>query len=184
MNRIRVLSAIGGVALAISAAACGSSASHSNSSHAAGAGSSGVALRTVQAGGLSVLANRTGMPLYSPAQESSGEILCTNANGCTAFWKPLIVTSSPSRALQGVGKLGVIKLANGARQLTVNSRPLYTFVQDKPGQLNGNGFRDAFGGQHFTWHVILSSGNAAGSASSGSSGAGASTSGGGYNPYG
>jgi predicted lipoprotein with Yx(FWY)xxD motif len=137
----------------------------------------------VRAGGLSVLADRAGMPLYSPAQETSGRILCTTTNGCTSFWKPLTVTGGTPRAPHGVGKIGVIKLANGTRQLTVNSRPLYTFVQDSPGKVHGNGFKDAFGGQHFTWHVILSSGKPAGSASSGSSSTGASSSGGGYSPY-
>jgi hypothetical protein len=36
-------------------------------------------------------------------------------------------------------------------QVTDNSMPSYTFVRDSPGELNGNGFKDEFGGQHFTW---------------------------------
>jgi predicted lipoprotein with Yx(FWY)xxD motif len=133
-------------------------------------------VKPLQVGGLSILADRTGMALYTPAQESSGKILCTTANGCTSFWKPVTVATNNPRAPQGAGKLGVIKLDDGALQLTDNSRPLYTFVQDSPGQLSGNGFKDAFGGQHFTWHAILRSGSPAGSGSSGSSSAGASTS--------
>jgi predicted lipoprotein with Yx(FWY)xxD motif len=116
------------------------------------------------------------MALYSPAQEASGKILCTTTNGCTSFWKPVTVATDTPRAPQGAGKLGVIKLADGTLQLTDNSRPLYTFVQDSPGHLTGNGFKDAFGGQHFTWHVILRSGSPAGRVTSGSSSAGASNS--------
>jgi predicted lipoprotein with Yx(FWY)xxD motif len=133
-------------------------------------------------GSLSVLADRTGMALYSPAQESSGKILCTTTNGCTSFWKPVTVATNAPRAPKGIGKLGVIKLARGTLQLTDNARPLYTFVEDSPGQLTGNGFKDAFGGQHFTWHAILSSGSPAGSVTSGSSSAGAGTSTRSYSP--
>ena len=58
-----------------------------------------------------------------------------------------------------IGTLGVIKRPdNGQMQLTDNSKPLYTFVRDSPGQLTGNGFHDQFGAHRFTWHVVLSSG--------------------------
>jgi hypothetical protein len=47
---------------------------------------------------------------------------------------------------------------DGTTQLTAGARHLYTFVADSPGQVNGNGFQDQFGGRHFTWHAVLSSG--------------------------
>ena len=58
-------------------------------------------------------------------------------------------------------KLGV---ANG--QLTFNGKPLYTFVQDSPGQATGNGVTDSFGGTSFTWTAASTGGSAASSGSS------------------
>jgi hypothetical protein len=39
-------------------------------------------------------------------------------------------------------------------QVTINGRPLYTFAEDSPGQVTGNGFKAQFGGHHFTWNVV------------------------------
>ena len=33
----------------------------------------------------------------------------------------------------------------------VIGKPLYSFVQDSPGQVTGNGVSDSFGGTNFTW---------------------------------
>jgi hypothetical protein len=64
---------------------------------------------------------------------------------------------APRRAGSG-GRFGVVRRRDGTTQLTAGARPLYTFVEDSPGQVNGNGFQDQFGGRHFTWHAVLSSG--------------------------
>ena len=45
-----------------------------------------------------------------------------------------------------------------AKQVTVGGRPLYTFAQDIPGQVTGQGLTDVFGSQHLTWHVVMSDG--------------------------
>jgi predicted lipoprotein with Yx(FWY)xxD motif len=37
--------------------------------------------------------------------------------------------------------------------VTYNGRLLYSFKLDKRGNVSGDGFKDAFGGQRFTWHV-------------------------------
>jgi hypothetical protein len=77
-----------------------------------------------------------------------------------------------------MAKLGVV---TGTNQVTYNGKPLYTFVQDKPGQATGNGAMDSFGGTSFTWTAAMVGGAAAasssassGSTSSGSSGGGSS----------
>jgi predicted lipoprotein with Yx(FWY)xxD motif len=179
MNPTRALTISGGIALALTVAACGSSAPSGKSGgqqHGVGQSPNVLTVKTLRVGNLSVLADRNGMALYTPAQESSGKILCTATNGCTSFWKPFTVATNAPSLPSGVGKLGVIKLGDGTLQLTDNSRPLYTFVQDSPGQLNGNGFKDAFGGQHFTWHAILSSGSPARPVTPGSSSSGTSNS--------
>ena len=45
----------------------------------------------------------------------------------------------------GVGTLGVVTHPDGSKQVTVAGRPLYTFTQEGPGQVTGNGVADAFG---------------------------------------
>jgi hypothetical protein len=62
-------------------------------------------------------------------------------------------------------------------QATYNGAPLYTFTQDQPGEVTGDGFKDAFGGQSFTWHVV-SVGNSGGTSNGGSSGSTSSSGGG------
>jgi hypothetical protein len=63
-------------------------------------------------------------------------------------------------------------------QVTVTRKPAYTFSEDTPGTVRGNGLADVFGSRHFTWHAILADGT-----TSGSSRGGASSSGGGYGGY-
>jgi len=106
-----------------------------------------------------VLVNRSGKTLYSPQQETHGEILCTGS--CLSFWFPMRVTAGAAlRAPSGVtGVLGTIHRPDGLTQLTIDGRPLYTFRLDQaPGQAHGNNFTDHFGSASFTWHAITTSG--------------------------
>lgn len=174
----RVTSAIVLGAAALGLAACGSSATTSHSAASpSGGGSKTVSVR--QVGGIGrVLVDSSGDALYTPEQKK----MCSGA--CTAFWKPLAAGSGAPTAAAGVGKLGVIKRAGGGSQVTIAGKPLYVFKEDSPGKVNGNGFKDDFGGQHFTWHVVLPGGTVATagkSASKGSSGGNANgNSGGSY----
>ena len=77
-------------------------------------------------------------------------MLCTGA--CLSFWQPLTVTGTPTGTSLH-GKLGVLRRPDGRRQVTFNGKLLYSFKLDKPGKVTGDGFKDAFGGQSFTWHV-------------------------------
>jgi predicted lipoprotein with Yx(FWY)xxD motif len=141
---------------------------------AAHASSTTVSAKRVSGVG-TVLVSAKGLPLYSPDQEKGGKIMCTG--GCTSIWKPLTIRSGRPT---GPGHLGVVRRPGGARQVTAAGRPLYTFFQDSAGKATGNGVHDAFGGHHFTWHVITAKGTAASTASSGSSG---SSGGGAYGGY-
>ena len=77
-------------------------------------------------------------------------VLCKGA--CLSFWQPLTVSGTPKG--HGVpGKLGTIRRPDGGRQVTYGGRPLYSFKLDKPGKATGDGFKDAFGSQKFTWRV-------------------------------
>jgi predicted lipoprotein with Yx(FWY)xxD motif len=140
---IVAVAAVAGVAIAI--AATGGSSSGSTS------GGASVSVKKI-AGQGTVLVDAKGRPVYRSDQERHGMVLCKGA--CLSFWQPLTVKGTPkARSLSG--KLATVRRPDGAgRQVTYNGRLLYSFKLDKPGQLAGDGFRDAFGGQKFHWHVV------------------------------
>ena len=150
----------------------GNSNSNSNGERAASAGTA-MTVTTEQIAGVgTVLVDRRGTALYAPDQESGARIRCVGA--CTSIWKPLTLGSGRPT---GAAKLGVVRRPDGTRQVTSGGRPLYSFVQDQPGKVTGNGARDSFGGRHFTWHVITAKGGPA------SGGGGSQSNGGGAGGY-
>jgi predicted lipoprotein with Yx(FWY)xxD motif len=188
MNRRRApLLTLAAVALvAIGVAACGGSNNSSDSASAAAnttaGGSDTVSTKSISGVG-TVLVDSQGQALYTNNQDSGMNVACTGS--CTAIWVPLMAPSSgqPTSSDQAVqAKLGMVK-SNGSSQVTFGGKPLYSFVQDSPGQVTGNGFTDDFGGTSFTWTVAstgqaspsangtnTSSGSSSGGSSSGSSG--------------
>ena len=165
--------------ISIALAACGSSnnSSSSSSTAATNAATGGtVSVRSVSGVG-NVLVDAQGNTLYTNNQDSGSKVACTGQ--CTGIWQPLAAPSSgqPTSSDSSVqAKLGVVKLPDGSSQVTFGGKPLYTFVQDSPGQATGNGVTDSFGGTSFTWTAASAGGSASGAASSG--GASSSTSGG------
>jgi predicted lipoprotein with Yx(FWY)xxD motif len=152
MKKLMVLVAAG--ALAVTLAACGGS----NNNSSASTTSSGSSTAS------GVLKDTSGMALYTPAGESASNIRCTGA--CTSIWMPV----RPGAAkLSGAS---AITRPDGTKQLVVGGKPLYTFAQDSPGQVTGNGAKDAFGSKQFTWHAVMAGGTTA--ASSGGGGYGSS----------
>lgn len=164
---------IGGLAAAISVlvlAACGGSDSGSDNSTASAAGAGGV-VSEQSVNGTNVLADAQGRTLYSADVEQSGMIKCTGM--CTSIWAPANASASQAKseaADLGV-ELGAVKRPDGASQLTFDGRPLYTFTQEGPGELDGNGVTDDFNGTHFEW-TAATTGGAAAPSQSGSSGYG------------
>lgn len=147
-------------AAALAISACGSTASggtpSGSVSNAAAPAARADTVAIHQLSGVGrVLVDSSDKPIYTPAQEAGGKILC--ASGCTAFWKPVAAAGTPTAA-SGVGKLGVIKRPDGSMQVTDNGRPLYTFSEDSRGKATGDGFKDAFSGHRFTWHVVRAGG--------------------------
>jgi len=132
------------VGIAIAFAASGGSS---------GSGTSGGATVSVKRiGGASVLVDAKGRALYRSDQERNGMVLCDGA--CLSFWQPLTVSGTPTKSKSLDGKLAVVKRPDGRRQVTFNGRLLYSFKLDKPGKVTGDGFKDAFSGQRFTWRVV------------------------------
>jgi predicted lipoprotein with Yx(FWY)xxD motif len=156
-------------------AACGGgSATSTTSSNAA---SHTVSIKSIDGIG-KVLVDSRGMALYSSNLDANGKPACSGA--CLSFWKPLTVASGTPSVAAGAGKIGIVMRSNGTRQVAVGGKPLYTFVQDSPGKVTGNGLKDEFAGRHFTWNAVLAGGTSAGSGSSGRSTSGGGSSGGSY----
>ena len=102
-----------------------------------------------------VLAAADGQVVYTYAKDTKGGTpTCTGS--CAAIWPPLTGNPVASAADTGLGTLGTVTDASGAKQVTYNGMPLYTFKAAKDLAVSGNGV----GG---VWHVIkLSKSNVAG----------------------
>jgi predicted lipoprotein with Yx(FWY)xxD motif len=114
------------------------------------AGGATVSVKRI-AGAGKVLVDAKGRALYANDQERAGMVLCAGA--CTSFWTPLKVIGTP-KGPSLPGKLAAVKRPDGGRQVTYNGKLLYSFTLDRPGKVTGDGFKDAFGGRAFTWHVM------------------------------
>jgi predicted lipoprotein with Yx(FWY)xxD motif len=147
---VGVAALVGGIALAVASTSGGTSSGKSGAT---------VSIKRL-AGAGTVLVDAKGRALYRSDQERNGKVLCTGA--CLSFWQPLVVSGTPKgQSLKG--KLAVVRRPDGGRQVTFNGKLLYSFKLDKPGKATGDGFKDAFGGQKFTWHVARPTGAAGGS---------------------
>ena len=170
------------IAAAVALAACGGGGGGAATAMPS-AGGSTVAAKNLGGAG-TVLVDSQGMALYASDQEAAaGKVLCTGA--CNSFWQPVTTSGKPTSTGPVSGKLGTVKRPDGGMQVTYNGKPLYSFTQDQAGQVTGDGFKDAFGGQQFTWHVVTvgnsggTSGGTAGGSGGSSSNGGGSYSGGG-----
>ena len=99
-----------------------------------------------------VLVDSAGKALYAADEEADSGVDCTGA--CTSFWIPLTIDGGAPSGNSLPSELGVVERGDGTRQVTFDGKRLYTFVEDEPGEANGDGLSDAFDGQQFTWHVV------------------------------
>ena len=117
------------------------------SSPAPAATGTGTGLKTAVIGGTTVLTNAGGFTLYSFAPDTPTTSRCYGS--CAAYWPPAIGTAPASPSLPGT--VGTITRTGGARQLTYDGHPLYTYIGDSaPGQANGNNL-NLNGG---LWHEV------------------------------
>jgi predicted lipoprotein with Yx(FWY)xxD motif len=145
-----VVATAAAVGVAVAVAATSRSGSDSKT------GGTTVAVKKI-AGAGSVLIDSKGRALYRSEQERNGMALCTG--GCPSFWQPLTASGTP-KGKSLPGKVAVVKRPDGSRQVTYDGKLLYSFKLDKPGRVTGDGFKDAFGGQKFQWHVVRPAGAA------------------------
>jgi predicted lipoprotein with Yx(FWY)xxD motif len=150
MRRPTLLLTCAAVATSLALAACGGDSGSAMSVSAAAPDT--VAIKHVEGLG-EVLVDAGGKALYTPDQDTAKRIRCTGE--CTSFWQPLAPGAAEPTAPDAVGTLAVIRRPDGGRQVTADGRPLYTFSEDAPGSITGDGFRDKFGGRTFIWHLVL-----------------------------
>ena len=150
MKKVLALAA-GVAALALVVAACGA-----RSTAATGPIMSSPTIGTRQVPGLgTILVNAAGKALYVNDQDGNGMASCNGT--CAAVWPPLRATGTPTE--KGVaGTLSLIRRSDGTSQVALDGRPLYTFIADHGSAVTGNGFRDHYGAQHFSWHVVPADG--------------------------
>jgi len=139
---------IASISLAAAAAIGGGiTAAAATSSHASGppaaSQSSSATVRTVQAtvGGRTetVLVNGQGLPLYYYRSDTAAKSVVTG--GLAALWPPL--TSASPAATGLTGKLAAVMDIHGD-QVAYNGHLLYTFADDQPGQVTGQGVQGFF----------------------------------------
>ena len=98
-------------------------------------------------GGVNLLTDAKGLTLYWFAPDTSTKSACYGS--CAAYWPPVTGTAPASPGLPGT--VGTITRTGGARQLTYNGHPLYTYIGDTaPGQAKGNNL-NLNGG---LWHEV------------------------------
>src|SRR5262245_48393929 len=174
----RAILALAAIAvIAVGLAACGGNSSNDNSTTAQSTATNGTVSTKSVSGVGTVLVDSKGDALYTNDMDSGSKIACTGE--CASIWVPLAAPSggnatSSDSSVQA--KLGVVQRPDGTSQVTFGGKPLYSFVQDSPGQVTGNGFSDSFGGTSFVW-TAATTGGAGGSTTTTS---GAAPSGGGY----
>jgi predicted lipoprotein with Yx(FWY)xxD motif len=102
-----------------------------------------------------VLVTTDGRALYTTEQDTGGKPACVTES-CVAMWVPLTVAAGedPTGPDAVSERLGTVDRPDGARQVTLDSKPLYTFTLDKEaGKVTGNGLSDTFDGTTFHWQV-------------------------------
>ena len=86
-----------------------------------------------------VLVNAKGLPLYYYQADTAKK---SQVSGVLARLWPALVSANP-RASGVKGKVASVKQADG-RQVTYNGHFLYTFVDDSPGHVTGQGVSNFF----------------------------------------
>jgi predicted lipoprotein with Yx(FWY)xxD motif len=148
---VLLLTACGGSSSSSSSSAAGNSSSTQKAdgqpSSAVGLPSPGTQVMIVQHSNLGwVLAEASGLVVYTYGGDSKGgSPTCTGS--CAAIWPAVTGAPLPGPADTLPGQLGTVAMTNGAKQITYNGMPLYTFKGAKALSTKGNGVDGK-------WHVI------------------------------
>jgi predicted lipoprotein with Yx(FWY)xxD motif len=99
-----------------------------------------------------IAVNSRGRAVYTLSGETTHHVECIRASGCLSIWLPVTAKSAKSLSkAKGInGKLRIWHRGN-IRQVTLNGRPLYTFIMDKSRNSAVGQDITHFGG---TWKVV------------------------------
>jgi len=86
-----------------------------------------------------ILVNDQGLPLYTYKPDTATQSMVSGE--LAALWPPLVGSAPTGSGTRGT--LGVVLTGNG-RQVTYNGHFLYTFAEDSPGQVTGQGVENFF----------------------------------------
>lgn len=170
--------------IALALAACGDSDDDDGSGDGGeAAATSTAAVSAAEVDGTEVLADADGRTLYTADAEAGGEILCTGP--CASIWDPALGSGADAEAAaEATGaEIGTVERPDGERQLTLDGAPLYSFTEEGPGELTGDGFTDEFEGGAFVWSVASSPGAEAPATDDSGGDTGGGYGGGGYGGY-
>jgi len=146
---VMLLAACGGSSSSSSTTPTSTAAATGQASSAALAGlpAPGSIVLIVQQSALGyVLAEANGQVVYTYGKDSKGgQPTCTGS--CASIWPPVTGKPVASLADKLPGTLGTVSDANGAKQITYNGLPLYTFKGAKILATKANGTDGE-------WHVI------------------------------
>lgn len=85
------------------------------------------------------------MAVYRYSKDSAKPSRSACTGGCATTWPPLLDTGVPVLAGVDRTRVGTIRRADGARQVTLDGWPLYRFAQDvRPGDTKGDGVGGAW----------------------------------------
>jgi predicted lipoprotein with Yx(FWY)xxD motif len=84
-----------------------------------------------------ILVNNKGLPLYIYSPDTATSSMVTGE--LAALWPPLLAGAPTGSGTSGV--LAVVHTGNG-QQVTYNGHFLYTFAEDSPGQVTGQGVQN------------------------------------------
>jgi predicted lipoprotein with Yx(FWY)xxD motif len=139
-GRRRMAWLIGLVALVSLIAACGGNGSSVGSDQTSGtAAGSGNVIGTAKTDLGTILVDSAGKTIYMFEADSNGKSACTGP--CLSSWPIVKAPATVPSTVSGVSaKLGTLERPDGARQLTVDGRPVYTYAGDsKAGDTSGQG---------------------------------------------
>jgi predicted lipoprotein with Yx(FWY)xxD motif len=163
--RRTILFSITALAAAATLTACGGSGDDAGSDASSPAAESSSAASTPSATSAStdlataetslgtIVVDGKGMTAYYFLKDTKGSGTSACSGDCAAAW-PAITTENATPTVSGVtAEVGTITGTDGALQVTIDGRPVYTFAQDSaPGEVKGQGLNDA-------WYVVAPDGS-------------------------